>query len=290
MKYHPRKKIYQFGDYNPYLPADPERELVQDNLARLQNGETTLETFLKQTPQFARCRNEHIREARVLLITNEPGFSDIECLYGGLATATTVEEVACCFQQAMFSWLSLTDHPELGGINGEHPWVEHGEWELEHPALALCGKAGYFMAAGEERELSLCKVLHLCLSAFPQANGFDVNPRNDRHRSYHEENRKSVEAFCRLATIEEPRFIFIIANRAHIQRRGAHAWQLNTTETPSKDKSWKIVDLLRVVDACGQPVQVRLCRQAPRQGRSVDILNVTASIAYELQPIPGTAS
>lgn len=280
-----RQTIYHFGDYNPYLPSNAERELVLENLARLRAGETTLETFLKQTPQFARWQDEHIRQARVLLIANEPGLSDIERLYGGLTTATSVEEVASCFQRAMFSWLSLTDHADLGSINGEHSWAENGAWEEEYPALALCGKAGYFMAAGEEQEFSTCNVLQLDLSAFPQANGLDINPRNDQSQAYHDENRKAVEAFCRLATIEEPRYIFIVANRAHILRRGAQAWQLDTTETPSKDKSWKIVDLLRVVDACGQPVQVRLCRQAPQNGRNVDILNVTASIAYELQAV-----
>jgi hypothetical protein len=285
-----RQSIYHFGDYNPYLPSDAERELVLENLARLRSGETSLEGFLKQTPQFARWGDEHIRQAQIMLITNEPGLSNIEQLYGGLVSANSVEEVARCFQQAMFSWLSLTDHSTLGGINGEHPWVEHGAWEQEHPALALCGKAGYFMAAGEEQGLSACKVLKLDLSAFPQANGLDVNPRNDQRQEYHAENRKTVKEFCRLATAEEPRYIFIIANRARILRRGAHAWQLDTTETPSKDKSCKIVDLLRVVDACGQPVQVRLCRQTPRHGRSVDILNVTASIAYELQPVSGKIS
>ena len=209
-----RHSIYNFGDYNPYMPSDAEQELVQENLARLRSGETSLEGFLKQTPQFARWRNEHIHQARVMLVTNEPGLSDIDKLYGGLNFATSVEEVARCFQQAMVSWLSLTDHPALGGINGEHPWVEQGDWEREHPALALCGKAGYFMAAGEEQQLSACKVLKLDLSAFPQASGLDVNPRNDQRRTYHGENRKTVEAFCRLATAEEPRYIFIIANRA----------------------------------------------------------------------------
>ena len=280
-----RQSMYRFRDYNPYLPSEDERELVQENLSRLQSGETGLQAFLKQTPQFARWRGEHIRRARILLITNEPDLSDIEQLYGGLTSAKSVEEVASCFQQAMFSWLSLTDHNALGSINGEHSWVEQGAWEQEYPALARCGKAGYFATVGEEQELAGCKVLHLDLSAFPQANSLDVNPRNDQRHDYHTLNRKTVEAFCRLATPEEPRYIFIIANRAHIQRRGAHAWQLDTNETSSKDKSHKIVDLLRVVDACGQPVQVRLCRQAPLHGRNVDILNVTASIAYELQPM-----
>jgi len=64
---------------------------------------------------------------------------------------------------------------------------------------------------------------------------------------------------------------------------------LDTTETASKDKSWKIVDLLRSVDASGQPVRVRLCRQAPQNGRGLDILHVTASIAYELQSVVGSA-
>jgi hypothetical protein len=281
--------MYRFDGYNPYLPSADERDLVQENLARLQSGETSLESFLKQTPQFARWREDHIRHARILLITNEPGLSDIELLYGDLMTASSLEEVAGCFQRAMFSWLSLTDHPNLGGINGEHPWCERGEWEQEHSALACCGKAGYFMAAGEEQELADSKVLHLDLSAFPQASSLDVNPRNDQRNDYHAINRETVEAFCRLATPEAPRYIFIIANRAHIQRRAGQAWQLDTTETVSKDKSWKIVDLLRVVDACGQPVQVRLSRQTPQHGRAVDILHVTASIAYELQPVAGSA-
>lgn len=285
MTHRSRKKMYYFDNHNPYLPSEDDRELVQENLARLQSGETNLESFLKQTPQFARWGDEHIRQARILLITNEPGLSDIEQLYGGLISAKSVEEVAGCFQQAMFSWLSLTNHPVLGSINGEHSWVEQGAWEQEYPALARCGKAGYFATVGEEQKLAGCKVLHLDLSAFPQANSLDVNPRNDQRHDYHTLNRKTVKAFCRLATPEEPRYIFIIANRAHIQRRGAHAWQLDTTETPSKDKSWKIVDLLRAVDASGQPVQVRLCRQAPQHGRSVDILNVTASSAYELQSV-----
>lgn len=280
-----RRNIYQFETHNPYLPSDDELELVEENLTRLRSEEITLETFLKQTPQFARWQDEQIRQARILLITNEPDLSDSYKLYGGLISATCVEEVAGYFQRAMFSWLSLTNHATMGEINGEHPWVEGGDWEQEHPALALCGKAGYFMTTEEVQELSGGKVLHLDLSAFPQANSLDFNPRNDQHLAYHAENRKTVEAFCCMATVMEPRYIFIIANRAHILRRGAHAWQLDTTETPSKDKSWKIVDLLRVVDASTQSVQVRLCRQAPRHGRSGDILNVTGSIAYELQPV-----
>jgi hypothetical protein len=276
--------MYRFNDYNPYLPSDNERELVQENLTRLRSGEADLDGFLKQTPQFARWQDEQLRRARIMLITNESGLGDSGKLYGGLISVSCVEDVADYFQKAMFSWLTLTDHPTLGSINGEHSWCEDGPWEQEHPALALCGKAGYFMAAGEEREFSDYKVLHLDLSAFPQANSSDVNPRNDQRLDYHEENRKTVDAFCRLATSEELRYIFIIANRAHIVRRDAHAWQLDTAETPSKDKSWKIVDLMRVVDACGKPVQVRLCRQLPQHGRNVDILNVTGSIAYELQP------
>lgn len=69
--------MYRFRDYNPYLPSEDERELVLENLARLQSGETDLESFLKQTPQFARWGDKHIRQARILLITNEPGLSDI---------------------------------------------------------------------------------------------------------------------------------------------------------------------------------------------------------------------
>jgi hypothetical protein len=283
MKFQHRRSMYDHGDYNPYLPSDDERELVLENLKRLRNGEVRLKGFLKQTPQFARWQDDHLRRARILLITNEPGLYNIEPLYGRLTNAVSVEEVASCFQQAMYSWLSLTDHSTLGSINGEHPWVEHGAWEQEYTALAECGKAGYFITPGEERKFSGFKVLHMDLSAFPQANSLDVNPRNDQRRAYHAENRRTVEAYCHHATIDEPRYIFIIANRAHIQRRGAQAWQIDTTESALKDKSWKIVDLLRVVDACGQPVQVRLSRQAPQHGRRVDILNVTASIAYELQ-------
>ncbi|MBW4055915.1 MAG: hypothetical protein HIU83_11055 [Proteobacteria bacterium] len=285
-----RQSIYRFGDYNPYLPSGEERELVQENLTRLHLGKITLEIFLKQTPQFPRWLDGHIRQARILLISNEPGLIDVEKLYYGLKSATTAEETAWYFKQAMCSWLGLTDHPTLGAIHGEGHWIENGEWEKEHPALALCGKAGYFMDAEEAKELSTCKALHLNLSAFPQNSGIDLNPRNDQHLAYHQENRHTVETFCRLATTEEPRYIFIIANRAHILRRGTHAWQLDTTETPSKDKSWKIVDLLRAVDACGEPVQVRLCRQTPQHGRNVDILNVSASVAYELQPVRVKAS
>jgi hypothetical protein len=92
MKSYNRRTIYDFGDYNHYLPSGDERELVRENLIRLHAGETTLETFLKQTPQFACWRDEHIRQARILLITNEPELSDIERLYGGLTTATGVED------------------------------------------------------------------------------------------------------------------------------------------------------------------------------------------------------
>ena len=283
--HHSRHSIYQFENYNPYLPSVDDCELVQENLSRLHNGEADLETFLKQTPQFARWQDEHIRLARVLLITNEPGLSDIDKLYGGLLSAAGVEDVADHIQLAMLSCLSLMEHPALGAINGEHPWSAGGPWEQEYPLLARCGKIGYFLMDGEEQEFCQYKALHLDLSAFPQCSSLDVNPRNDQHHAYHEENRATVEAFCRLATLEEPRYIFIIANRAHILRLGTHAWQVDTTETLTKDKSWKIVDLLRTVDASGRPVEVRLCRQTPRQGRSADVYRVAASIAYELQPV-----
>jgi len=289
MKFNDRQSIYRFGDYNPYLHSGEERELVQENLTRLHADETTLETFLKQTPQFPRWMDEHIRQARILLITNEPGLNNVENIYSGLKSSTSAEEAAGSFKRVMCSWLGMTNHPALGTIYGEGHWVENGEWEEEHPALALCGKAGYFMSAEEAKGLSTCKALHLNLSPYPQSSGLDVNPRNDQHLNHHDENRRTVDAFCRLATPEEPRYIFIIANRAHILRHGTHTWQIDTSETVSKDKSWKIVDLLRVVDACGQPVQVRLCRQSPQHGRNVDILNVTASIAYELQPASMTS-
>ncbi|MBC7963871.1 MAG: hypothetical protein H7Y05_13125 [Steroidobacteraceae bacterium] len=146
------------------------------------------------------------------------------------------------------------------------------------------------MTAGEELELSSCKVLHLDLSAFPQTNGLDINPRNDKHRVYHEENRATVQAFCRYANPEKPRYIFIIANRAHILRTGTHDCRLDVTETPTKDKSWKIVDLLRAVEECGHPVQIRLCRRTPQHGCNSDVFRVAASVAYELQPLSGNDS
>jgi len=279
-----RQAIYRFGDYNPYLASGDELELVQENLNLLHSGETTLETFLKQTPQFPRWQDEHIRQARMLLIANEPDLKCVEKIYGSLKSATSAVEAAGTFKRVMCSWLGMTDLPALGTIYGEGQWVENGKWEEEYPALALCGKAGYFMSVEEAKALSSCKALHLNLSPFPQSSGLDINPRNDQRLAYHDENRKTVDAFCRLSTPEEPRYIFIIANRAHILRHGTHTWQINTSETLSKDKSWKIVDLLRTVDACGQPVQVRLCRLTPQHGRNVNILNVTASIAYELQP------
>ena len=280
-----RKSIYQFDDYNPYLPSGEEQALVHENLLRLKNGRIDLQAFLKQTPQFARWQDEHINQARVLLITNEPGLSDIDKLYGGLVSADSVDEVADLILKSMLSWLSLTNHSALGAVNGEHYWSEGASWELEFPALARCGKIGYFLLDGEEQVFCRYKALHLDLSAFPQGSSLDVNPRNDQRQAYHAENCATVEAFCRLATPEEPRYVFIIANRAHILRHGTHAWQVDTTETTTKDKSSKIIDLLRTVDTCGQSIEVRLCRQSPRHGRPADVYRVTASIAYELQPV-----
>jgi hypothetical protein len=281
---------YSFGAYNPYLPADGESALVQENLKRLKAGETNVRGFLRQTPHFARWRDEQIRQARILLVTNEPGLSKIEKLYGDMVSAKNVKEVAKRFHTAMLSWLSLSNHPLLGTINGEHPWVESGDWESEHPSLAVCGKAGYFMSPGEEKELAGCKVMHMELSPFSQESGTDVNPRNDQAMDYHKENRKTIERFCRIATQESKRYIFFIGNRARIRCTDTDTHRLVAVRSSRKDKSCKIADMLGIISPYLGNVHVRVSRHWPAHGIDVEALSVTRSIAYELRRLPLTRS
>ena len=114
-----RRDMYSFAGYNPYQASDQELPLVEENLARLKAGEISLRGFLRQTPHFARWKEQHIRQARVLLVTNELGLSGIEKAYGGIFFIQKAAKVAELFHETMLSWLSLTDHPNLGGINGE---------------------------------------------------------------------------------------------------------------------------------------------------------------------------
>lgn len=280
-----RQVMYSFGDYNPYLASAVELPLVRENLKRFRAGEIPLARFLRQTPQFPRWREEHIQQARILLVTNEPGLRGIDKLYKGLEAEKAAEKVAEHFHRAMLSWLTLTNHPGLGAINGESPWVEHGAWQAGHPRLAACGKAGYFLVPGEEEELAGCKVLHLELSPFAQGGGLDRNPRNDLDLEYHQENLGTVERFCELASDREPRHVFIVGNRASIRRADAHGFRLDAVRTPRKDKSNKIIDLLRVALSGTRPVQVRLCRQWPVHGREPEVMHVMRPLAFELRPV-----
>lgn len=280
---HQRRAMYHFGAYNPYQYAEKEVPLVLENLARYRRGEICLESFLKMTPHFPRWRDEHIRQARVLLVTNEPGLSNVGRLFAATSEAQAASDVANQTHGAMLSWLSLSNHPGLGAINGELPWREGGTWETQYPALAHCGKAGYLMSPGEEQEFSCYKVLHLELSPFPQKDGLDVNPRNDQSLEYHEENLDTVRKFCQQATEKAPRYLFIIGNRARILRLASTGYRLDAGQTPLKDKSRKIMDLLRVAESGGKHVHVRLCRHWPTHGRDVEVLGVAATAAYDLR-------
>jgi hypothetical protein len=277
--------MYSFGDYNPYRPSEQEWPLVEENLERLKAGEINLRGFLRQTPHFARWQEEHLQQARVLLVTNEPGLSGIDKLHGDLVLSSGAESVAEHFRESMLSWLSLSNHPGLKAIHGESPWVENGGWQEAHPRLAACGKAGYFLVPGEEAKLAGSKVLHLELSPFAQSSGRDVNPRNDQDLEYHQENLKTIRRFCSLSTPEKPRHIFIVANRARIRCLDANAFQLEAVRTSRKDKSHKIVDLLRVAHASAGPVRVRLCRHWPTQGCEVETLELVRATAFELRPM-----
>ena len=278
-----REAMYSFGSYNPYYPSGNDLPLVQENLERFKAGELSLRSFLRQTPQFPRWRHDHVRAAQVLLLTNEPGLKGAEQLYADMGSAQTVAEVAESYQRAMLSWLSLSDHPRLRTINGEAPWHENGAWQAEYPALARCGKAGYFIAPGEEAAFAGLKVLHLELSPFAQDDSRDVNPRNDRDTAYHRENLETVERFCSYPSGNVPRYIFIVGNRACIRRVENDSYRLKATNTVKKDKSRKILDLLRVVDVCPGHIQVRLCQQRPANGRRVKVLTVIGTSAYNFK-------
>jgi hypothetical protein len=278
-----RKAMYRFDDYNPYLHPKTELPLVWDNLNRFQAGNLDLKSFLRQTPCFPRWQEEHIRQARAVLVTNEPDLGDIHRLYGDLQDAERVEDVGERIHQAMLSWLSLSNHPRLEAIHGELPWREEGDWQVDAPMLAACGKAGYFLVPGEEVMLSNMKVLHLELSPFPQKSGLDLNPRNDRDQTYHRENVQTLQRFCELATDKEPRYIFFVGDRAQIRQQAGDAYWLEAVRTTGKDKSNKIADLLKVVQSRSHLVTVRLCRHLPQHGRRGDILEFVRLAAYELR-------
>lgn len=277
-----RRAMYSFGGYNPYQLYEGERTLVEENLERLKSKQINLYRFLRQTPHFARWQEEHLQQARALLVTNELGLSGIGKLYGGLLQINDVEGVAELFRETMISWLSLANHPALGAIHGEAPWGESGAWQREHPRLAACGKAGYFLLPGEEAKLAGCKVIHLELSPFAQNGGRDINPRNDQDMEYHQENLKTFRRFCSLSSPERPRFIFIIGNRARIRSLDANSFQLEAVRTSLKDRSQKIADLLRVAQSAS--VRVRLSRQWPTQGNDAEILELVRATAFELCP------
>lgn len=278
-----RVAMYRFAGYNPYYPAAKDIPLVQENLERLQAGVLSMRSFLRQTPQFPRWRDDHLRAAQVLLITNEPGLNRVERLYADMNSARTVGEVADRYHGAMLSWLGLSDHPHLKAINGESPWQENGAWQALHPSLARCGKAGYFMSRGEEARFAGAKVLHLELSPFAQKSSQDVNPRNDRDLDYHRENLETVQRFCSFSSEEEPRYIFIVGNRACIRHIDSENYHLDAVKTAMKDKSYKILDLLRVVDFRSGHIQVRLCQRCPVNGRDVNVLTVAGSAGYGLR-------
>ena len=281
-----RTAMYRFAGHNPYYPAGKDIPLVQENLERLQAGDLNMRSFLRQTPQFPRWGDQHLRAAQVLLITNEPGLNGVERLYADMDSARSVKEVADRYQGAMLSWLGLSDHPQLKAIHGETPWQEDGPWQTLHPSLASCGKAGYFMAQGEEARFAGAKVLHLELSPFAQKSSQDVNPRNDRDLEYHNENLKTVRRFCSLSTKDEPRYIFIVGNRACIRQIDNDNSHLNAAgKTANKDKSAKILDLLRVADLRSGHVQVRLCQRWPVNGRKVNVLTVEPFAGYGLRSI-----
>lgn len=277
-----REAMYSFGSYNPYYPSGQDLPLVQENLERFKAGELSLRSFLRQTPQFPRWRDDHVRAAQVLLLTNEPGLKGAERLYADMGSARTVAEVADRYQRAMLSWLGLSDHPCLRTIYGEASWQEDGAWQTEYPALAMCGKAGYFVAPGEEAAFAGVKVLHLELSPFAQNDSQDVNPRNDRDSDYHRENLATVERFCSYPSADRPRYIFIVGNRACIRRVEQDGYRLKAIKTIKKDKSHKILDLLRVVNTGSGQIEVRLCQQRPANGRQVKVLTVIGSAGYEL--------
>ncbi len=282
-----RRSLYDFGAYNPYLPSASERPLVEENLSRLHSGELSLRKFLRQTPQFPRWGDEQIAQARIVLVTNEPGLGGIEKFYGDLRTASSFEDVAERFRVAMLSWLSLTNHPEIGEINGEAPWSEDGSWQQENPRLAHCGKAGYFMAPDEEAHFCDGKILHMELSPFPQQSGRDPNPRNDQDLAYHRENLETLRKFVASATPHQPKHVLIVGNRASIRSAGRNAFKLEASRGRGKDRSNKISALLRVAQANEHHVQIRICRQWPIHGHDAEVMEVIRASAYELRPLEG---
>lgn len=231
-----REKLYLWPGYNPYTFRPRDIPTVTADLEELRQRRLPLKDFLQRTPQAATWQPEHVRQARILLVTQEPGLSRFEKLYSGLEDCSSAHEVAAAFHKSMLSWLALRNHPDLGVINGEPQWREGEGWEAVHPALAACGKIGYFLSREESRRLAHDKVLHVDVAPFAQRDRSDLNPRNSSLDAIgvHLRNCELVWEFVGHATIEHPRYLLLTGNQARIEEAagGRHCLRVQAGALP----------------------------------------------------------
>lgn len=178
-----RRAMYGFGGYNPYRPSEREWPLVEENLARLKSGQITLRGFLRQTPQFARWQEEHLQQARVLLVTNEPGLSGSDKLYGGLALGKDAESVAEYFRTTMLSWLALSNHPRLKAIHGESPWMKTAPGRPNTPAWQPAARPATFSFPVRRRYWQAAKSSTSSCRPFPRTAAWMSTPATTRTRN-----------------------------------------------------------------------------------------------------------
>lgn len=180
------------------------------------------ELILRHIPQVVNYAPETIKGADILLISNEPGLTEISDLYkqffeklidfyrNNLLNDKARELsllLGNLFKQSMTSWLTLKTNTATGKINGEYKCPQKS-----HP-MGVLGKAGYFFSENELNNDELPndgQIISLDLFHFPQSDGSDVNPKNNKQEfPNHIDN--ALKLFC---SSKSNKYLCLVGNRA----------------------------------------------------------------------------
>lgn len=240
-----RREIYSFENHNQYDFKHIESVfgkniydyivsyIKPDKLKSISNGETDpVECFLRNIPQYPHYLEKYVKYSNVLLISNEPGLTNVSNIYGCLhANNKLIEQeiISSFFYQSMLSWLSQTNY--LGNVNGERK----NENKIVGKFNKL-GKLAYFFDERIDKDIinSKNKCLHIDIFPFPQKDKNDNNERNKKNDIVniiiknenfdksdpllfpffcHENNKNLINLFCSNSS-EINKYICFIGNRS----------------------------------------------------------------------------
>ena len=249
---------------------------VQEQIGLLKdekNKERIFEIFLRSIPCNITYDRNTIENANILFISNEPGLTGTYLLYESFIK--DIDKIGLCgkcqnvnfnllcdkleqsFSDSMKSWLEISKHETHGKPNGEN------SAKIRHCSMKNHRKVGFFMNKKESNALSNCSIIVQDLFPYPQQNGYDTNPLNDKKNCNASQLRHIVDIFIR--GCKGKKYIFIIGNRCVYEKNNRYLIRKNSC-CKSLDNEGVIHSLLTYIygNHCTRNLDIRISKNWPR--------------------------